>query len=220
MNSISYDKRLDIFGRDGTHDFKSAAEVRVLVRQLGVRQDDVVLDIGGHIGAFSRLCLKTGASVTTVEPEPDNCELLLRNVKDLPCTLVRAAVTDSPELLAQETTTLYLRGITHTGLHTLFPPKRPARSVTVPIRSCRELIEEVRPTVFKVDIEGGEWLLNWDDLPEYIRAIHVEMHMIPASAGGRERAPVVHKQLLDQGFTATKLPNFRVMWGTHPIYHR
>ena len=90
----------------------------------------------------------------------------------------------------------------------------------VRILSFRSVLGEVRPTVLKVDIEGGEWLLNWDDLPPQLRAIHLEMHMIPKKAGGRQLAPIIHAKLLNQGFTATKEPNFKVMWGTHPIYHR
>lgn len=219
---ITHDPRLDVYGREETHDFKSAAEVRSLVRNLDVRADDVVLEIGTHIGAFARLCLKRGARVIGVEPEPSNRELALRNTADWSdrFTLLAGAATDSPDLLARDTIRLHLRGVTHTGLHTIFAPKQPKGHVDVPVFAFRELVESYRPTVIKVDIEGGEWLLDFADLPAHVRAMHVEMHMIPAAAGGRERAPVVHRLILDQGFTAIKKPNFNVMWGTHPIYVR
>ena len=43
--------------------------------------DDVIVDIGGHIGAFAHACLVRGAGrVITCEPEPGNLELLRQNL--------------------------------------------------------------------------------------------------------------------------------------------
>lgn len=43
--------------------------------------DDVIVDVGGHIGAFAYACLIRGAGkVITCEPEPGNVELLRKNV--------------------------------------------------------------------------------------------------------------------------------------------
>lgn len=43
--------------------------------------DDVIVDVGGHIGAFAYACLIRGAGkVITCEPEPGNVELLLQNL--------------------------------------------------------------------------------------------------------------------------------------------
>ena len=43
--------------------------------------DDVIVDIGGHIGAFAHACLVRGAGrVIICEPEPDNLELLRQNL--------------------------------------------------------------------------------------------------------------------------------------------
>jgi FkbM family methyltransferase len=222
VSEVIYDAKLDVWGRRDSHDFKSAAEVRSIVNALCVAEGDVVLDVGGHIGAFTRLCLKRGAYVTSVEPEPTNLDVLFRNASDYSgrFDIIAAAATDSPELLSQNTVPLYLRGKTHTGLHTLFAPKRESGMVDVQTVSFRELLSNMEYTVLKVDIEGGEWLLDFTELPSGIRAVHVEMHMIPESAGGRAKAPVLHQQILDQGFTAVKEPNFKVMWGTHPVYIR
>ena len=41
-----------------------------------------VLDIGAHIGSFSVLMASKGYSVTSVEPSPDNFNLLLLNMKE------------------------------------------------------------------------------------------------------------------------------------------
>lgn len=224
MTSVSHDDRLDVWVRDRTYDGRSAAELPRFMVSLNVRPSDVVLDVGGHIGMFSRLCLKRGATVTVIEPDPDNVGMIWRNVAgfDDRCQVIEAAATDDPQLLASGRATLYRRGITHTGLHTLVrtPRHDPARVLDVDVVSFRETLGRRAYTVLKVDIEGGEWSLDWTDLPRELRAIHVEMHMMPTQANGRVHAPVVHQTLLDQGFTMTRVFNPRKMWGTHPVYRR
>ncbi len=43
--------------------------------------DDIVIDIGGHIGTFAIECVQRGADVISFEPNPENHELLVKNVK-------------------------------------------------------------------------------------------------------------------------------------------
>jgi FkbM family methyltransferase len=230
--AVVYDEQHDVFVRPDTHDLKSALEVRSIVRLLDPHPGDVVLDVGGHIGALSRLCLKAGARVIAVEPEPGNLAVLRLNVGRLTkemvgppggipsAEVVQGALTDDPALLANGSVPLYLRGKTHTGLHTLVPTPRPNGTVIVPVFSFTAALWHYLPTILKVDIEGGEWSCQWENLPTCVRALHLEMHMIPPQAHGRERAPVVHRILLNQGFECIKEPNFNTMWGTHPVYRR
>lgn len=220
--SIVYDDKLDVWGREGTHDFKSAKEVHSLIKWLMPTPKDLVLDVGAHIGAFTRLCLQAGASVVAVEPEQDNLEVLQTNVLEFGdrCAIWPYAVTDDDEVLTESTVTLWknVRG-THTGLHTL-AYVRGRDPVKVTTMRFRDVLEQVGPSVLKIDIEGGEWALDLTNIPKCVTRLHVEMHMIPKSWGGREKAPMLHQELLSQGFTCVKQPNFKTMWGTHPIYHR
>jgi FkbM family methyltransferase len=49
----------------------------------GVREGDVVLDCGAHIGLFTKKALSMGARrVVAIEPSPKNLECLRRNLKD------------------------------------------------------------------------------------------------------------------------------------------
>jgi len=122
---ITYDAVHDVYVRDETHDSKSATEVRKLVDSLDVRANDRVLDIGAHIGAFSRLCAQRGACVVAVEPEPNNIEVLRRNTQEFNQQVVvwPAAITDDPAMVAAGYAKLSIRGKTHTGLHTIVPPR-------------------------------------------------------------------------------------------------
>lgn len=224
-NEIIYSERYDVYVRRDTHDLKSARECPSIVRHLGVRANDVVLDIGGHIGAFARLCARRGAHVVTVEPEPHNLAVNRRNTEEFGplVRLIPAAVIADDEPVDVATTQLYVRGVTHTGLHTVIPGVTAAtqHSITVPARRFHQLLHEIKPSVLKVDIEGGEWFFDWTSLPTFVHALHLEMHVgAPNRTLGRRRGPEVHAQLLAQGFVATMQPHFNVLYGTRPYYRR
>ena len=69
-----------------------------------VRQGDVVLDAGAHLGTFSRLALERGARlVIAFEPEPTNCACFKRTfrkeIAEGRVILIEAALWDSPGTL-------------------------------------------------------------------------------------------------------------------------
>lgn len=47
-------------------------------------RDEMVLDIGGHIGGVALMCAQRGATVFTFEPERETYQLLLRNIARSP----------------------------------------------------------------------------------------------------------------------------------------
>src|SRR5208283_2488621 len=57
-------------------------------------KDKTVIDIGAHIGSFTRLALRMGAKkVIAVEASPMNYEYLIRNTKEYKnCITINAAV--------------------------------------------------------------------------------------------------------------------------------
>lgn len=73
------------------HQVVASNEYR-LPRQF--KPEDIILDIGGHIGSFSYACwLRGSRSITLFEPAPENCEAILYNLFGLPgITLDTAAV--------------------------------------------------------------------------------------------------------------------------------
>lgn len=218
-NKIVYNEQYDVYVREDTHDLWSAREVPVLVKKLEVGPLDTVLDIGAHIGAFSRLCLKRGAKVIAVEPEKFNLEVLSHNVFGFNnTTVIEGCATNGSE----PTVELHCgTNGSHTGLHSMFP-SRGRDVITVPAYSFRTLLDTLRPSVLKVDIEGGEWTLDFEDLPDFVKRVHIEMHFMPISvkALARQMAPIVHQSMINQGFAVVKAPNLNVLWGTHPIYKR
>lgn len=55
---------------------------------------DVIIDLGGNVGCFSRFArtLFPDARIVTVEPNPDNCEVFKKFTEDNNLTLLEAAV--------------------------------------------------------------------------------------------------------------------------------
>lgn len=161
----------EILIREGTRDPQVIAENPY--KTLDVR-DRVVLDIGAHIGTFSRDAVSRGArEVVAVEPGPDNIVLLRRNVDGLPVRVVHAAAVGDA---SQTECTLYVdaREMKRNALHSLHR----TRGDRVPVRaSCvsfLRLIAEVRPDVIKVDVEGSEYTYPWSRLPDFVKEIACE----------------------------------------------
>jgi FkbM family methyltransferase len=65
------------FYRDGVGTYEHYESEIVLSL---VRPGDFCVDAGAHIGYFSRLMIKAGASVLAVEPNPNHWPLLIRNL--------------------------------------------------------------------------------------------------------------------------------------------
>ena len=164
--------------REGTSDRFIVDEVVKgnAYRRLKIGPDDTVLDVGLNIGMFSILAAKAGATVHGYEPEPDNCDLAgenidLNDVSDR-VTIHRAAVTGTDE--PKRAFSLNLKK--NKGAHSLVA-KRGRSSIDVPAENINLILREVRPTVVKMDIEGGEYeVVRAIESFEGIRELEMEFH--------------------------------------------
>jgi FkbM family methyltransferase len=195
-----------LFTREHTADKYALYESHGYHR-MGVQKDDVVLDLGAHIGCVASRAALVGAKVISVEPEPANYDLLVQNTRSFPnVTTLWGAVT-GPDLVTaagdgprEVTLHRVLRrddGGHSTGTHSCTFKTR-GDMIRVPWVSFQELLEEHQPTVLKVDTEGGELGLDWTKVPPSVRSIGIELH----TQGGknRERAKEIIAQLEVQGF--------------------
>ena len=210
--------------RPGTIDRRLFREVVVqnqyrLPRRF--RPDDVVIDVGGHVGSFAYAVLRRGAgAVWCCEPGATNFRLLQHNLfpyRDR-ARLVHGAVWRSD------------RAATHLGLHN---PDRPANTgaiqVTdgpaprrVPAVPFDELIDRAtedgarRVRLLKLDCEASEWpILLTSRRLDRIDAICGEYHVIPpagpfAVAGHEEYSPeLLERHLGAHGFRVRSVPEPR-----------
>lgn len=174
--------------RTETYDAQSVRDVRDY-EVLNVRPGDVVLDLGGNIGAFGRVAVDAGALVVALEPEPDNADLYRENVPEAEVyeAAVAAEEGHAPLWLGRSTASYSLDARRGRNYYVT------VRTVTLP-----QLVREFKPTVIKADIEGAEYQLDWSQL-DGVRALAIEFHFTPKRTW-REQAPAVAAVIEAQGF--------------------
>ena len=88
IESLNYHGQKALFYiREGSNDEEIINDIRIknfyLDKGFGVfNPGDLVIDIGGHIGAFAIECAIRGASVNVYEPDKNNFEILVKNIKE------------------------------------------------------------------------------------------------------------------------------------------
>ena len=134
-----------------------------------IENNDVWLDIGAHIGAFSLRAIKDGAShVYAIEPHPENGEMLRRNMQLNHFSVGK--ISFMPLAIGgnncHDTGTLNITVSTYR--HTLLKPttKSTGANIIVKMRSLDNLLSSY-PSInaIKIDAEGSEVdILKYSDL--------------------------------------------------------
>lgn len=120
-----------------------------------VYEDDLLLDLGAHIGIVSDYFLRKGIWRTVcVEANKDNFELLKKNMEPwyerAPICYNRGVTSSMYEHCLE----LHIsKG--NTGGHTTKPTRGRDIEYVKPIR-IQDLLNEYKPTILKMDIEGSE----------------------------------------------------------------
>lgn len=172
----------DLYYRDHKWDRYIARENSY--HKLVMKSSDVVLDLGAHIGIFTRKAVVAGAEVIAYEPEPDNYRLLKLNTYQSAiiaaydvATLVQAAVV-SDDIDDNEINLWIDAGdATRTALHSLYRTRGARVPLAVPTFKWSEVLAAHKPTVLKVDVEGAERTYDWTVLSQHpeLRAVALEI---------------------------------------------
>ena len=158
---------LEVMCRPNTTDNKVIEEVLIYNAyqnkgsiQFIIEPTDVWLDLGGNIGTFALLALSYGASVVSVEPEPENFMLLETNVmmnfpKKNKINLCPVGVAPS-----KGTMNLYLcNGDYNKYRHSMCLTKK-RKHIKVPVVALSQLwkltVQNKPINAIKMDIEGME----------------------------------------------------------------
>ncbi len=199
MNA-EYNDRHQLWVRPGTYDLRTAAAVRGSYGALRLKLTDVVLDIGGHIGSFAAWAAPQVRRVISYEPYCDSYQLLQRNIK--PHKNARAVNAAVSAALSGKTL-FYLNKGMNQGLHSLVPHRgRTAIDVTAVL--FKRVLAAERPSIIKMDIEGGEYELLADALPRCVKQLALELHLTRRE--WRKEALVTMKRLSQQGFKMIREP--------------
>ena len=196
--TLTADEKTGILYRKGTFDEWILKESRGYF-PLGIQDNDVVLDIGGHIGCFAaRARLEnSSAKIISFEAEFSNYEVLKENAREFCFLSYHLAVTDNSRHL--KTIPIYINTLKNNALHSLLYTRgRPYQTVIG--RSFNNIIYENLPTIIKCDIEGGEFDLSWNSLllwPQ-VRLVIIELHL--SRKGFRDKARKMLETFKDMGF--------------------
>ena len=128
------------------------------------RADDIVVDVGAHIGRYSLLAAANGATVVAIEPDPANFRLLERNVKlnqKANVVLIREAITARAHDLILTTAPPSNTGLSAVKEHTGSESGNllEANQVLVRGRTLDQVVREhrlERIDWLKIDVEGHE----------------------------------------------------------------
>lgn len=159
--------------RTDSDDAHIVKEVGSIFKKPGAPEvGDICLDLGAHIGIFTGMALQAGAlAVKAIEADAENADLFRRNISDPRVSFVEAAVAGE-EGEAQ----FYINPGKGKCMHSLVD-RRGRHSVTVKTTTIEKLCEDFEPTFLKIDIEGGEYMLNLPySIPKSVDRMFLEFH--------------------------------------------
>ena len=184
--------------REGSTDEEIINDVRIrnfyLDKGFGVfNPGDLVIDIGGHIGAFAIECAIRGAEVNVYEPNRDNFEILVKNIKannfEDKITAYNVAVSDKAG-----TSKLYIDS-QNAGSHSLLKKcvdHESGQFAEVKTVAIKDALDN-GCKLLKLDCEGAEYsILIGADLSK-VDKIVAELHI-------KEKNEELIKYLQSQGF--------------------
>ena len=140
------------------------------------RPEDVVLDVGANIGAYSVRVSKHVTAVHSYEASPENYEVALKNIE---LNSARNVHLHNLALVGTDVKTLdfFLNTGKNKGAHSLLV-KRGREKQTVNAYRFSKALQESKATMVKMDIEGGEWDIFSNDTIDWtgVRGFVFEWH--------------------------------------------
>ena len=199
VNRLGLDLTLDL--RDNTSRIvwqDNAYEPHLTALLLSeVRSDDVVLDIGAHIGIHALVIAGAAGQVFAFEPASDSAERIERAAADnqiTNLTVVRAAVSDQAgelELRADR-----WLGVKDAGVRSRFA-EGPVVQTVPTIRLDDWAADQPRVDMVKLDIEGSE-LLALRGMRGTLSRLRPRLVVLEMNPVQMQRAGVVERELTDE----------------------
>ena len=159
--------------RENTLDLFVIKERGTYYKCFEVCKDKVVMDIGGNIGMFSYFCLKNGAKqVIAYEPDESNFAVFCSQPMD-DTRIIKNNVAVSNREGELE---FFLNDGKNKGKHSVISSPHRKEKVIVPCVDFRKELDTYKPQILKIDIEGGEFFIDLENLPDYIEILAMELH--------------------------------------------
>ena len=196
--SVYEHKNVKAYVREGTSDSFIVEEVLGgEYNKLNIQEGDVVADFGLNIGIFACWASMRGAKeVWGYEPDEDNFELAKRNV-DLNGFANRCKLFNDAVVGNDDTTRRFSVNVKKNKAAHSLVTKRGRDTCIVTCRNFNTVLEEMRPTVIKMDIEGGELEILRNLKPGILSGVRefiMEFHHAHLNDIGSE---VIFKEVID-----------------------
>jgi len=158
-----------------------------------------ILEFGAHCGFFNLWARRNAKpkKIVSIEPDPATYAVLEKNCGAT--SVIRQAAVVGADYASREVT-LY-RSKTYSSKNTI-EPVRGREQVDVPAVKFKSLLRGIN--VIKCDCEGGEYGLDWEDLPDSVHTIAIEFHFNKPD-WTIER---IQRPLFAQGFKPVRAPKY------------
>ncbi len=219
ISKWGWNEKVKGYTRPNTLDEYIFKEIKSSYSCLDIQEGDIVLDVGANIGAFSKYALEKGAlNVFAYEPEPENFDLLIANTSMIPSHKIfrfQCAVVGTDQTEVE----LYINSKKNKGLH-MTREVRGRDSISVRAENFCKIIDKLKPNKIKIDVEGAEYGFMPIEFPDFVDRIVMELHF-QYNKEWRPLAIKMHENMLKQGFSVIKEPQFRGKnWTTLVGYSR
>jgi FkbM family methyltransferase len=144
-------------------------------------KDKTVLDIGACIGSFSRLAFEGNCSkYIAFEPDEDNFNMLKLNNKNLNSEIFLGAISNcDDEYIKFYKAESDNKTIGYTESNSTIDNIKSNRiEQLVKNYNFKKVLDKYKPQIIKCDIEGGEFDLFCDYLPNYVTEVIIEFHVL------------------------------------------
>ena len=198
--NIYFNRKQSMYYRLDTDHLDMVREARrEFGRKVPFTKDDVVLDLGAHVGGYGCYVADTVKQVVCVEAAPDTYEILKRNAGQYDnVTAIHSAVVGDHRPYVE----LFLSN-KHEGkgscMASIVHSRGKSNSVKVPTVNFSNLLETYKPTLIKCDVEAAEYEFDWTNLDKNIKAVMLELHLM--SKAKTMKALDLITLLEKQGFT-------------------
>ena len=173
-------------------------------RSIPLRYSDIVIDIGAYVGTNAITCARYPVKkVIAYEPTPETFKILsLTSLPNLEIKNIAVVGTYKP------TIDLYIsKGIGVTNSTVLSNQKKFV--LTVPAVHYTDAIKGA--SIIKIDIEGGEYNLPIENIPDNIRAIIIDFHPIPKMDWIKKAEDII-RAIQEKGFKTIINPKWDCGW--------
>lgn len=174
---------------------------------LKLNKDDVVLDIGGNIGAFSCRNFMNVKKIIAFEPEEVNYNFFSENISINEANnvkLIKSAVVGNDDKKRD----FFLGKVPY---YYSFLIKNNRKRVVVDCVNINDIMKKYQPTKMKVDIEGAEWevLTSCKDFGRVEQLIfEYNFDMNGDLKSGFKNFDILTKHLKNNGFDVSALNNY------------